>query len=594
MSGQRCDGNCAHSGLKHVASRRRLATGLVLLAAVTASAQSRTPLPPFSLTRFALDPTMQSAMALGSADLPKVGTLRLLLGAGYEYAPLSLREAGLAPSVIIFDRVPVHLSLAFVAHKRLQLAVGLPAVIYQRSNQQALDVNGFEVPAERGLGMPWVSAKVALIHRAAEERFGLSLEAKVGVPTGQYKALVQDTSVYVRPRLLASLLALNVLWSAELSATLRPSSVKLGNQTVSHQLRAGAAARLKVWEHVEPELGATADVDASSGRATVEGWFGTRWQVAKPVGVFALLGSGFGPVPGSPMVRVMAGVDFSFELMADEPLPVVAVVDRCAGVHRPEECPALDDDSDGVRNGDDRCPLVAGVPEEAGCPARPPDGDGDGVIDANDRCPNLAGVEARQGCPENDGDGDGVLDANDACLEEAGSAEARGCPVRDGDGDQVSDHLDNCPAEAGPAANHGCPERQKQLVVITRQKLLILEKVQFETAKAKVLKKSYRLLEQIASVIKSHPTLGVVSIEGHTDSRGNAQFNFRLSEQRARAVLEYLVKRGGVDLARLTSQGFGAANPADTNETAQGREKNRRVEFRILQAEPVAPAPSPQ
>ncbi|GIR81497.1 MAG: hypothetical protein CM15mP83_2230 [Flavobacteriaceae bacterium] len=113
-------------------------------------------------------------------------------------------------------------------------------------------------------------------------------------------------------------------------------------------------------------------------------------------------------------------------------------------------CP--DDDGDGVRNNEDNCPDVPGLPALAGCP----DKDGDSVADKNDICPELAGLPALDGCP--DTDADGVPDKDDNCPEEFGPVENNGCPWSDRDGDGVLDKDDNCPDVAGTATNAGCPE----------------------------------------------------------------------------------------------------------------------------------------
>ncbi|MBX7114340.1 MAG: OmpA family protein [Myxococcaceae bacterium] len=528
---------------------------------------------------------------MGSADLLPTGQLRIAIAAGFEYLPLVLRDSTGVSEAVITSRYTGYGSLALSPHPLFQVAVGLPAVLYQRVDGQALAAWGYQAPASRGIGMPWVSAKFALVRRTETRPFGLSVEGEVAFPAGRDAALAQDTAVQVRPKLLASLQGLGLLWSAELSALVRPQPLSVGNQTLATRVRGGVAVRAAQWR-VQPELGGFGEVDTASGRGSFEGWLGARYAIARPFGVFALVGSGFSPAPGTPALRALLGLELNVNIWSESapPPPPAPALNVCLGKHRPEECPLLDDDNDGVANGEDRCPLQAGVLKESGCPARAADGDNDGVPDTVDRCPQLPGSETRGGCPNDDGDGDGVLDAVDACPEEVGPADARGCATRDTDADQVPDHLDNCPHDAGPAANQGCPEKKKQLVVITRQKLQILEKVQFESAKARLLKRSFPLLDQIASILKTHPALGKIAIEGHTDSRGNATSNLRLSEQRAQAVMEDLVKRGGVDPSRLTSLGFGDSRPTATNETPQGREKNRRVEFRILEAEP-SPVP---
>jgi outer membrane protein OmpA-like peptidoglycan-associated protein len=161
----------------------------------------------------------------------------------------------------------------------------------------------------------------------------------------------------------------------------------------------------------------------------------------------------------------------------------------------------------------------------------------------------------------------------------AGPAATNGCP--DGDGDGVADAFDNCPTEKGEAANQGCPAAKKQLVVITKDALKILDKVQFASGKATILPKSFPLLDQVASVLKSQTQIKLVQVEGHTDNVGKPEANTKLSQQRADAVVDYLVKKG-VEKARLKAVGFGQEKPVQSNDTAAGKEANRRVEFNIV------------
>jgi len=154
--------------------------------------------------------------------------------------------------------------------------------------------------------------------------------------------------------------------------------------------------------------------------------------------------------------------------------------------------------------------------------------------------------------------------------------------ARDSDGDGVPDRLDNCPREKGPADNHGCPRARRQIVVLREDRIDLLDKVYFSPGKARLEARSKRLLDQVASVLKSHPELVRVQVEGHTDDRGGASLNLALSQARAEAVTGALIKRG-VPAERLVASGFGPGLPVASNATRQGREKNRRVQFRVLQ-----------
>jgi len=151
--------------------------------------------------------------------------------------------------------------------------------------------------------------------------------------------------------------------------------------------------------------------------------------------------------------------------------------------------------------------------------------------------------------------------------------------VVDTDGDGVPDSQDNCPKVAGSKANNGC--KKKQLVAIKGNKLEIKGKVFFKLGRASIRRRSYRLLSSIATVLKAHPELKKIVIEGHTDSQGNPTSNQRLSERRAKRVRAYLIRRG-VGRSRLKAVGFGGDKPIGRNDTKAGRAQNRRVDFKIV------------
>ena len=169
--------------------------------------------------------------------------------------------------------------------------------------------------------------------------------------------------------------------------------------------------------------------------------------------------------------------------------------------------------------------------------------------------------------------------AADKAAAEAAAAEA--LAKKDTDGDGVPDVQDNCPNEPGPASNYGCPVAKKQLVTVTKEGVQILQKVEFAPGKAAIARKSFPLLDQVAEVLAAHGELGKVEVQGHTDSSGNADKNRVLSQQRAAAVVNYLVKKK-VDAARLTPKGYGPDVPIADNATKEGRDKNRRVEFKVV------------
>lgn len=256
--------------------------------------------------------------------------------------------------------------------------------------------------------------------------------------------------------------------------------------------------------------------------------------------------------------------------------------DACPEKPGPAErkgCPIGDKDGDGVIDEEDKCPDVFGIAARKGCPI--PDKDGDGIEDKMDECPTKAGAPMHKGCP--DTDGDGLRDKDDTCPTEAGAKSLGGCPDKDSDG--IPDNKDKCPTEPetinGIKDTDGCPDKGKVKVKVTKDKIEILDKVFFKTGSATIQRKSFKLLNQVAQVLKANPQIKHIRIEGHTDSAGNDKRNKRLSEKRAASVLRYLLKKG-VESERLESQGFGEERPIDTNKTRAGRANNRRVEFVIV------------
>lgn len=126
-------------------------------------------------------------------------------------------------------------------------------------------------------------------------------------------------------------------------------------------------------------------------------------------------------------------------------------------------------------------------------------------------------------------------------------------------------------------------------IVVEQREIRILEKVQFESAKAVLRPASYSLLNEVAAVILGNPGIGRVEVGGHTDNKGTEELNLALSQERADAVVEYLAAQG-VPREQLLAQGYGETRPIDTNKTESGRERNRRVEFRLLDApKPTGP-----
>jgi len=186
-----------------------------------------------------------------------------------------------------------------------------------------------------------------------------------------------------------------------------------------------------------------------------------------------------------------------------------------------------------------------------------------------------------------DRDGDGVRDEDDFCPDVFGEA-PRGCPqvcVDDKDADGMSDPVDACPADPesrnGFEDDDGCPDEVPEEIESLAG---VMEGIEFDTDKDTIRPESQATLERAVEVMKKYPDLRV-EIGGHTDSRGGYRHNVDLSQRRAASVKAFMVD-AGVDATRMETQGFGPDQPIASNETPDGRARNRRIEFKVLTEEP--------
>jgi outer membrane protein OmpA-like peptidoglycan-associated protein len=252
-----------------------------------------------------------------------------------------------------------------------------------------------------------------------------------------------------------------------------------------------------------------------------------------------------------------------------------------------------DDDHDGVVQRDDRCPGAVedldGFEDADGCPD--PDNDQDGMPDGDDQCPLEAedkdGWEDGDGCPEPDNDGDGVPDRDDGCPLEAedmdGFADGDGCPDPDNDGDGIPDFADRCPDEKetinGNQDDDGCSDAGDGLVVVTVNRLELLQPFHFHGDGAVLARESQRLLGQVAATLRAHPEIVRLRIRAHVHPRGSG--DDELSVARAEAVRRWLVE-WGIAADRLEGVGYGSRQPLVTGENPRARAMNDRIELEIV------------
>ena len=217
--------------------------------------------------------------------------------------------------------------------------------------------------------------------------------------------------------------------------------------------------------------------------------------------------------------------------------------------------------------------FLFGGKKEFTAAAAPADSDGDGVVDDTDRCPGTprgVSVDAR-GCTL-DSDADGVYDYQDKCPDTPTGVRVDddGCPL-DTDRDGVYDYLDKCPDTPRDLKvnSEGCP-------IMLEEQVSVELDIQFETDKADIRPQFHQQLREVADFLNTYPDTSAV-IEGHTDNVGEADYNKDLSQRRADSVREYLINNFGIDPNRLAAKGYGEESPIASNDTAEGRAKNRRV-----------------
>jgi outer membrane protein OmpA-like peptidoglycan-associated protein len=558
-----------------IAIARSLVFVLLALVALSPQAVQAAPLGPFELDRPVLNPGASRFLSVGGGQLREPGLLRLGLYGQYQHDPLVVYRGDDALRDVVQSRWAMGLFAAYAFGPRLELALHLPFVLSQ-SGQDASAL-GITSPDSSGLAAPVLGARLGVLSERLSHPFDLSLDVAVALPVGNKDALASDDGVGARVGL-----GIGKRWGGfdlggDAGIWLRPRTDVGVSRTSGQQILLAAGMGYTTEAAVRFEVTGLGGVGLSELGNAFELLGGLRIP-AGVMEVFALGGPGFGQTAGTPAFRVLLGLAYAPRKKAPP------VEDPCARPKAPvSTCPMADWDGDGIANKDDVCPTH---PEDRdqfedtdGCPD--PDNDDDKILDVEDSCPLVPGEERFAGCPPPDADKDGVLDPDDACPQEPGPVERKGCPARDTDGDGVLDEVDSCVNEPGPAENQGCPEQEKQLVQITKEKLVILDKVYFDTNKATIKAVSFPLLDQVARVLMEHPEVARVRVEGHTDSRGKDQKNMVLSQGRADSVRTYLIGKGVAD-DRLTAVGFGETQPIEPNSTTSGRAKNRRVEFIIV------------
>ncbi len=558
---------------------RNLGFLAALLCAHAGTAHSQSATQELSIERFRLSFDQNGILGVESGEVPKHLHLDVSAWFGFEDDPLALFSEATGDRVgsLVSTRWAGSLLFSLGLWDRAQIGLSLPFVASQSEDELA-DVMQSGLSGA-GFGDIRVAPKLMLFGGGVDST-SLALIPAFTIPSAGADDYRGNDGFSFQPELALS----HRRERFRVGANLQFASAKketLANLQVDDQLSLRLGGAVEVADGFELGLNyqiATLAKDPfdSSQSPVMELIGGPSYTINENFTVFGAGGFGLDNGYGTPDWRVLLGLRFHPSSSKAEPQATPEPVDT---------------DGDGIFDPDDECPLepetVNGEADDDGCPEaetveEPKDSDSDGIFDEQDQCASepedFDQFEDKDGCPDPDNDGDTVLDVSDRCVMVLGPVDNEGCPYPDRDKDTVVDKFDNCPDEPGTVENQGC--KNKQLVKVTHRSVEILERVFFKTNKAKILTKSYALLDNVAEVLKSHQEIGTIEVEGHTDSHGSDRSNRRLSQRRADSVVRYLVKKG-VKKSRLKAIGYGEERPIETNETDEGRSTNRRVEFKI-------------
>ncbi len=599
-----------------------------------------------NLLNFKLGADPDGLVTLEGARGP--GHLRWYAGGmlSWAYQPLVFDVGGDRAGAVVDHQALVDLSLALGLWDRLHLGVHLQAVAWQTGDDpEDLGLGGGGEIKAYALSDVRLVPKVLLL--APRPRGpGLAFAPVITLPTATADAGAGEDGLTVEPRLIADWrLSGGALLVGQVGYRWREGA-ELANLRVDDQVTWGLGAEVPLaprWSLVGEVFGAVGLKDAAADsdggidleEAPAEAVLAGRWRHVSGLILTAGAGAGLTSGHGSPLARVFVAAGYT---PAAAPAPadrdgdgLPDTADQCPtepedknGFEDHDGCPdgARDTDGDGIPDLKDKCPAEAedanGFEDADGCPDGARDTDGDLIPDFKDKCPleaeDLNGFEDADGCPDGtrDTDGDGIPDARDKCPADPEDRDnfqdEDGCPDADNDGDGFCDPwvgeknlqekfsdtckgVDKCPDEKeiinGVEDDDGCPDKGQEKIQITKSSIILLDKIFFKTAKADLLPQSFPILDMVVSVMKQHTQIELVEIQGHTDDVGDDDRNLRLSDDRTKSVMNYLVSKG-VDPKRLTQKGYGETMPlADCKPLRRKaldecRAKNRRVEFKIL------------
>ncbi len=475
---------------------------------------------------------------------------------------------------VIQDQLTADLYGSIALWDRLSIGLSIPLFLLNAGEGNGFITLDPEV-ASFALGDIRLSPKVAILQRERDAKgFGLAASLDLSLPTGDADSFVSD-GFTIAPTVAADYVVGDFLVAANIGYRVRAASEEdsdlYGFAQAGSEFFWRIGGRYGVVPGELEVLGEIYGASADWGNANnshVEGLLGGRLRLPDTGLAFTVGGgSGFMKGYGNTKFRVFGGI-----------------------AYEPEKI--LDQDEDGILDEFDKCPVEPedkdGFQDDDGCPES--DNDNDGLLDGSDQCPqdpeDKDGHMDEDGCPDLDNDGDGKLDPDDKCPDVAEDMDAfeddDGCVDPDNDKDRVLDGADKCPLEPevynGKDDEDGCPD--ETLAKVEGGKIVIAQKIFFDTGKATIKAESFPVLEAVAGILKTNPEIKTVAIEGHTDDVGADKRNLKLSDDRAKSVVAWLVANG-IAAERLTGTGFGETRPAVTGITKEAREANRRVEFII-------------
>ena len=593
-------------------SRIALGAATIALLSVAHGASAAPTAAGFALDRFEPAERGSDWFILDSLNYRKGANLAVgaTVDSGYNIQRLTARGDAEATKLIT-NQTYVHVGLAYTVVERLRFAINVPIAINNRGNDKLWGGQIYKQPDAGGIGDIRLAADVRLVGQYGDA-FTAAFGVRVWLPTGKQEQYTGDGSVRVAPRLSFAGDAGIFTYAGTVGLMSRKHDDLFANEPIGTEVFFGASAGLRLVDRrllIGPEVLESTTLKDSNrvfkdGTTPLQLVFGAHWLDPSGFRIGVGAGPGYMRAPGTAEFRWVASIEYAQPAdtkAAPPPPPPPADTDHDGIYDDKDACPSVagvatndpktngcppDQDHDSILDNVDACPTVAGVkdadPKKNGCP---PDHDGDGILDSVDACPDIAGIKtddaATTGCP--DKDGDTIVDKVDACVDVPGIKSAdpakNGCPG-DSDGDGIPDNEDACPIVPGPKnadpKKNGCPAVQ-----ISQGQIKILEQIKFKTASAEILPVSQPIIDAVAKVMKDHPEIKKVEIQGHTDNKGSDVLNSNLSAARAESVRKALIK-AGVDGTRFSAKGFGPKVPIDTNDTEEGRANNRRVEFHIL------------